>query len=570
MDNIEEIWSRLKKSYGDPKTMLQKRLGEVKRIGPIWKIKDTERLKEGLIAIINAMSDLMKLAQKHNIENVLYYGEAINIIYSILGDVRLTKWLTKISEEEFDEKETWIKLIEYLEKELKVQQEKSLINRSCTGMFQKETSSIYEKKSGLKITDQTYVTGQSNNGVLDDDMCYICGDSDHIKTNGPYGRKLVQYFACQKFVEMTPNQRFIELRNKGLCFQCLFPGAFQSQGKHKEGNCQSDFTCKNHSHETFSTKKHVLVCQEHCESNDNKALLEDYKERFILKQKVAEFSKNIKLSFHVVSPSPSLNRANFNNQDNKDNCIVDSAIYVFQTIDIAGEDFTLFFDSGCSDLVSRFSAIKRIGAGANQELKGPIKLGGIGSLCTESPYGIYRVELPLSNGKATIMSGVCLEKVTNTFPMYPLQGVVKTDIEKAYKLNGGSPVDLPALPKFVGGDVDFLIGAKYLRYFPEPIFSLPSGLTIYRSSFLGSDGSCGVIGGPHAIFTEINRLQSNGYLCQKTYLSEQCQLYSKGYLISPDEYYLDVKMSKDFKQESLNSLSNENTTQGEYLVTSRY
>ena len=178
----------------------------------------------------------------------------------------------------------------------------------------------------------------------DDGICHICGESDHIKTNGPYGRKLVQYFSCQKFAEMYPKQRFIELRNKGLCFQCLFPGALQNQGKHKEGNCQSDFTCKHPSHEIFPTKKHVLVCQEHCESNENKALLVEYKECCILKQRVAKFSKNINLSFHAVSPSEPLNV--LNNDD--DDYIVDSAIYVFQTIKVAGECFTFFFDSGCS------------------------------------------------------------------------------------------------------------------------------------------------------------------------------------------------------------------------------
>ena len=60
--------------------MLQKRLGEVKEIGSIWNIKDIEGLKDGLIAIINAMSDLTKLAKKHNIVNTLYYGEAIKLI----------------------------------------------------------------------------------------------------------------------------------------------------------------------------------------------------------------------------------------------------------------------------------------------------------------------------------------------------------------------------------------------------------------------------------------------------------------------------------------------------------
>ena len=38
-------------------------------------------------------------------------------------------------------------------------------------------------------------------------------------------QKIVQYLACLKFVEMAPKHRFQELKNKGYCVQCLFPGA---------------------------------------------------------------------------------------------------------------------------------------------------------------------------------------------------------------------------------------------------------------------------------------------------------------------------------------------------------
>ena len=79
---------------------------------------------------------------------------------------------------------------------------------------------------------------------------------------------------------------------------------------------------------------------------------------------------------------------------------------------------------------------------------------------------------------------------------------MRTDIENAYKLAGGDVSKLPSVPKVIGGDVDIMIGVKYQRYHPEKIFSLPSGLTIYRSPFLNINGSRGVIGRPHAIFNK--------------------------------------------------------------------
>ena len=47
-------------------------------------------------------------------------------------------------------------------------------------------------------------------------QCCFCEEAEeHIATNGPKGKKNVQYFACQKFVEMAPKDRFQELKNKG-------------------------------------------------------------------------------------------------------------------------------------------------------------------------------------------------------------------------------------------------------------------------------------------------------------------------------------------------------------------
>ena len=45
--------------------------------------------------------------------------------------------------------------------------------------------------------------------------CSFCNEVGHVETNGPRGSSLIQYFACQNFVEMTPAQRYQELRSKG-------------------------------------------------------------------------------------------------------------------------------------------------------------------------------------------------------------------------------------------------------------------------------------------------------------------------------------------------------------------
>ena len=59
------------------------------------------------------------------------------------------------------------------------------------------------------------------------------------------------------------------------------------------------------------------------------------------------------------------------------------------------------------------------------------------------------------------------------------------------------------MPVFVGGHTDFMIGVKYLWYYPEMVFQLPSGLAVYKSWFKNADGARGVIGHTYRVFTEI-------------------------------------------------------------------
>ena len=38
---------------------------------------------------------------------------------------------------------------------------------------------------------------------------------------------------------------------------------------------------------------------------------------------------------------------------------------------------------------------------------------------------------------------------------------------------------LPIFPRLIGGETDIMVGVKYLKYFPQAIYQLPSGLTIF-------------------------------------------------------------------------------------------
>ena len=77
--------------------------------------------------MINTVKDLEHLACEHNIQARLYSGDGLDRIYQLLGDNHVTRWLSTICDDTYNGQELWSKLTEFLEKELRVQQQKLLI-----------------------------------------------------------------------------------------------------------------------------------------------------------------------------------------------------------------------------------------------------------------------------------------------------------------------------------------------------------------------------------------------------------------------------------------------------------
>ena len=535
-DDIDEIWERLKKAFGDKNVLLQNNLSDINKSSALLKSRNPEQLQQGLMKLINTMTDLMNLAEKHNIEVKLYNSDGTNKIYSLMGDNRLTRWLTSISDVDIEGKELWKRLIKFLEKELKVVQEKALLNIATS-----KNNPQHENEQKEKKKSNTYLANDNNNHNHDgtsngNPKCPFCDEYGHAATNGPRGRKIIQYFSCPKFVSLPIHQKFQEMRSKNFCHQCLYPGASQDEGKHKDGSCQKDFICKHPSHSTFQRKKHVLVCSEHCETEENKKLFEEYKSRFIMRNKcpLSDFSKEMKLSFYVYKTEEQNSKEEEDEISDKDK--EEEAIFGLQVIEVDKQRYTLFYDSGCSKVVTEHNAVTRLGDRATQVTKGPTKLGGVGDIKVISKHGEYRIKIPMYNGKVASMRGICLDNITHEMPAFPLNEV-NNDIEHEYVKQGGKKKDLPRLPKSIGGwTVHIMIGSQYLAYSPDQFFKLPSGLTIYKSMFKNADGGGrGVVAGPHPIFTAITKQYANS---AQVFFSEQYQLYRAGYQTNPDKNFL--------------------------------
>ena len=302
-----------------------------------------------------------------------------------------------------------------------------------------------------------------------------------------------------------------------------------------------DFICPHESHENFPSKKHVLVCQDHAQSPENQQILQSYKERCIIRQPdIQSFSKDIKLVFHTSIQSVFISSKEIIKESVKP-AINDNAIYILQTIIIDNQRYTIFFDLGCSDMVISEKAVKKLGHRAMLEFKGDMAVGGVDQLQTISS-GVYKIMIPLHNGHDAQLSGVCLPNITSGFPIYQLKQVEKD----------------PSLPSSIGGEIDIMLGIKYLRYHPKEVFQLASGLTIFQSMFKNSDGSQGVVGGPHRAFNNINEHHVVSQQI-RTFFTTHHQLSKKQSFFNPDVSLLHLKVNKDHQKDLMFNLQDQST-----------
>ena len=524
MNDIDDIWKQLKFAYGDVKMMLSKKIKHVASFEPLSKAKNHE-LAHSLSRLITAIKEIIQLAETHSIEQHLYYSEGLHHIYSLLDEPTLTRWLRKCSSEDLLPRQQWYRFVKYLEEEQKLQQTKLTVTQTYLDKSPKSDGQSSKTDKGK------HGKGRSNNyfNSPDKTLCSICdsepGQDNHLPSKGPAGKPIIQYHTCQKFAELSPANRYGVLEAKGYCYQCLYPGASISHGRHKEGKCQRDFTCPHLSHRGFP-RKHVLVCHDHKDTDANKKLLDKYKEKYLKNPNLPQFTKNISLSFHSCHKTTS---ATQNDQPTND----DEGIYLLQKVVINQNVFNIFYDTGCSDFIIKQSAIKMLGKFSSQESSHSTLIGGVGN-STAATLGTYNITIPMGNGQLAKLRGVCMEKITSTFPRYPLTEVFNY-ICQSYS---GDRSALPKPSAFVGGDVHMMLGIKYNRYYPKLIHQLPSGLAIYKSVFQNSDGGSGVIGGPHQIFTQINNQFYNDFHTSSGFLSQQLKLYNNGMQVNPDVKHL--------------------------------
>ena len=532
IEDLDKIWERLKLSFGNVVTLMSKKLGEFECETPLYKVKGDENIVESIVKMKNCMLVLSSLAEKHEIEQNLFHTSNIVKVFNLLGKKRQIDLTETFVASEMSDKEKWTEMINYLDNELKVKEQLILFEKSSV-----DTSKVKPDNPGPKSG-----SGKAFLNNYDRTKCLICGKSDHVAMISNKGKTIINYIACEIFASMTCKERFECLKKQNLCFQCLTPGLKAGHA----GHCFDKYKCPHESHNDHKTGLHVLICDQHKSDEANLRVLEDYKEKCITGSTATyeEFSKNIQIFYCDQSPIFTTENESLHDDES------DKAIFMTQRIRVGDRDLNLFYDSGCGDMVCRKESVDHLsmlGKAVNIQ-KGPLILTGVGDNKSVCKHGRFSVTIPKFDGSDAKFSGICLDIVTGKLPTIPLKGIEK-DIRDSYAVRGGDVKKLPRLQESVGGETDLMIGIQYLKYFPREVYKFPNGLSIYESQFLSSDGTRGIVAGPHKRVTEIFKELGCCNMSMSAYFSDLLHAYRNAYKIEQCTSLLEFEGYSEHKNE---------------------
>ena len=177
--------------------------------------------------------------------------------------------------------------------------------------------------------------------------------------------------------------------------------------------------------------------------------------------------------------------------------ILQDSFYIMQTIRLGQSNCLLFYDKGANLNLIDGALAEKEGLQVISAQPTSIRVAGSTSVLTE--YGRYRFLIgPTLDGLYHEITVQGMSQVTGEFSKYPLDDIAR----ECRQVRG---MEKEILPPFLGGGkVQLLIGINNPELDPIRLFTLPSGLAVYRSHLRDVYGSTICFGGPHPSFSRVN------------------------------------------------------------------
>ena len=552
LQTVEDIFAYLKKHHGNPMMLLHAKEKEVRAWGSCKGSDIAQR--EWLVQAKSRLEGIVTLCKEHGIERYLHFSTVAGDIQSKFP-AELTKEFKKILKSHLSpsgilEKEVIIGLLlEFIEDkilECTLGVNLDIVNYLGTTKddggghdSQKQAGqhtrqkNWHQKPAGQGSHQPSRGRGGGNggggsSGFQVDDKCLNCGESH------------THLFYCEFYITADLQTRFDQVRKQKACARCLgmrvkLVGRRDDWHPLHEKYCRTKFACNEGqcSTRTANQQFHITLCRHHYK--DNKKLEYDFISsldpgklpagcnpaglQFLhmgtwLAQKTTATTKvQVHTGLQVI-------------RDGKTYDVVpdvaETAVFMMQNLPASEghQQLLTFYDSGCSGagMSDRAYALLE----TTSVRPGPTVLDVAGGKRIEIPYGDEQFALPLDGDQRLAMvTALRMPQITSVFPLVKLQEAWDELAAEAASQQIGR---LPTVDDTIGGKaVDLIIGIKYLKYYPEYVFSLPSGLAIYKAKFKSFSGHQAVLGGPHAAWEEA--AAAVGHMNPRAYLTSEARAW---------------------------------------------
>ena len=534
MKTLEEIWEKLRSSYGDPTLLINHKMKELEKLGKCPEHGDKRR--NWFIETHSKISRLLELSTEHKQEQELYHSPLVGTVRLNLPEKLRDEFKKKVFEAEKENASDMTKpemfaillqfLVTCVETEtfnLRFDQQLAFKSPGPSTAGPKATEGMNKGKARKNYAAQQqgsnpppFKGGSGNNsnrkqkpskgkpnlvfepqakGPPKGVHCSIC-QVEH------------QYlYECKNFQKKTHIDRISLSHLLRVCFKCMrmdsrvYKPDMEKWFKDHEKNCETQYlcnvgNCQLDPNRPAWRRRHIVMCEFH--SPDNSQLLQEF---------VDTLDPAVQPASHKFFFMESYN-LNYDPGETEVTVLQDGthvlpdvmlpSIYMVQTIPGKNDlNLLVFFDSGCSSASMSTRAYKILDC---EEVRpGPTLLNVAGGNTLKIPYGDERFLLELEDEvstKATI-SALRMDQVTSSFPYWPLQAAWD-DLNNSYVDQHPNGPPLPLVDAGVGGvEVDIMLGIRYNQYFPVQLYMLPGGLAIYRAQFKTVSGNQGVLGGTH-------------------------------------------------------------------------
>ena len=175
----------------------------------------------------------------------------------------------------------------------------------------------------------------------------------------------------------------------------------------------------------------------------------------------------------------------------------DDCISLMQVLNIHGNHVLTCFDSGsCKNLVDKTLA-EDLQFKLNSDK--PTQISVISGNQIQTDGQINLALGPTRAGTFHELKAQCISSITKIIPKHDL-GIINQEARKFTDIPNGT-----ILPAYIGGDrIKLLIGLTHVNLQPVLIYTLPSGVGVYRSPFKDVFGSNICYGGPYRGFAQAN------------------------------------------------------------------